>query len=167
MKVEEIDHRHRQYGDVRTAKPFPRKNATIVHQRGKFASFHCSCGRSPKTSRRTKQFDKKNCDASSIPGHVIKQNLTHGAKHGASERQQMYNKVKDMLQKARHNMVVTKSFWKDGTRMTISASVCQILSGLRSRLFSVMNLHWKTTHILQQQKERTRNEKNRFGTLVE
>ena len=66
---------------------------------------------------------------------------------------------------ANPSMVVTKSFWKDGTRMTITAIVCQILSGLRSKLFSMMNLHWKTTHILQQQKERTRNEKNRVLSL--
>ena len=26
----------------------------------------------------------------SIPGYVIKKNLTHGAKHGASERQRMF-----------------------------------------------------------------------------
>ena len=50
---------------------------------------HCSCGRSLKPSQRTKLFDKKNYDALSIPSYVIKKNLTHGAKHGASERQRM------------------------------------------------------------------------------
>ena len=62
---------------------------------------YCSCGRSLKPSQKTKQFDKKNCDALSIPGYVIKKSLTHGAKHGASERQRMYNKAQEMLQKAR------------------------------------------------------------------
>ena len=57
------------------------------------------------------------------------------------------------------SMVVTKPFWKDGTRMTITASLCQILGGLRSRLFSMTNLHWTTNPTLQQQRKRTRNEK--------
>ena len=56
---------------------------------------YCSCGRSLKPSQKTKQFDKKNCKALSIPGYVIKKNLT------ASERQRMHYKAKDMLQKAR------------------------------------------------------------------
>ena len=45
--------------------------------------------------------DKKNYDALSIPGYVIKKNLAHGAKHGASERQRMYHKAKEMILKAR------------------------------------------------------------------
>ena len=45
-----------------------------------------SCGRSLKPSQRTKQFDKKNYDALSIPGYINKKNLTHDAKHGASTR---------------------------------------------------------------------------------
>ena len=32
---------------------------------------YCSCGRSPKPSKRTKQLDKKNHDASSFPGYVM------------------------------------------------------------------------------------------------
>ena len=43
----------------------------------------------------------KNFDALSIPGYVIKKNLHRGSKHGASERQRMCYKAKDMLQKAR------------------------------------------------------------------
>ena len=53
---------------------------------------YCSC---------TKKLDKKNFDALSIPGYVIKKNPRRGAKHGASERQRMYYKAKEMLQKAR------------------------------------------------------------------
>ena len=60
---------------------------------------YSSCGRSLKPSRR--KLDKKNYDALSIPGCVIKKNLTPGAKHGASERQRMYCKATDMLPKAR------------------------------------------------------------------
>ena len=62
---------------------------------------YCSCGRTLKPSQRTKQLDKKNSDALSIPGYVIKKNLKHGAKHGASERQRMYYKAEEMLQNAR------------------------------------------------------------------
>ena len=50
----------------------------------------CSCGRSLNPSQRTKQFDKQNYDALSLPVYVIKKNLTHGAIHGTSERQRMY-----------------------------------------------------------------------------
>ena len=35
-------------------------------------------------------------------------------------------------------------FWEDGTRMTNTASLCQKFGGLKSRLFSMTNLHWKT-----------------------
>ena len=49
----------------------------------------------------TKKLDKKNYDALPIPGYVIQMNPTRGAKHGASERQRMYYKAKEMMQKAR------------------------------------------------------------------
>ena len=55
-----------------------------------------------------------------------------------------------MLQKARQPcMVVTKTCWEDGASLTNTASLCQKLGGLRSRLFSMTNLHWKTTPKLQ------------------
>ena len=40
-------------------------------------------------------------NALSLPGYVVKKNQPRGAKHGASERQRIYYKAKDMLQKAR------------------------------------------------------------------
>ena len=40
---------------------------------------------------------------------------------------------------------VTKPFWEDGTRMTNTASLCQMLGGLVNRLFSMTNLHWMTS----------------------
>ena len=49
------------------------------------------------------------------------------------------------------SMVDTKPFWKDGTKMTNTAILCQKLGGLTSRLFSMKNLHWKITPILQQE----------------
>ena len=72
-----------------------------------------------------------NYDALSIQRYVIKKNLIHGAKHGASERQRMYYKAKVMLQKARQpkHMVATKPSSNYGTRMTITASLYQKLGG--------------------------------------
>ena len=40
-------------------------------------------------------------------------------------------------------VVVTKPFWKDGTMMTNTASLCQISGGLRSRSNNMTQLHWK------------------------
>ena len=66
---------------------------------------------------------------------------------------------------ANPSMVVTKPFWKDGTRMTNTA-FCQILGGLRSRLFSMTNLHWKTTLILQQERKELETRKMGCSSLV-
>ena len=56
-----------------------------------------------KTLAKDQQLDKKNYDALSTPGYVIKKKKTSPMvpKHGASERQRMNNKAKEMLQKAR------------------------------------------------------------------
>ena len=50
-----------------------------------------------KSSQRTQELDY---DVLSIPGYVIKKNI-RGAKHGRSERQRLYCKGKEMLQKGR------------------------------------------------------------------
>ena len=57
-------------------------------------------------------------------------------------------------------MVGTEPFWKDGTRTTNTASLCQKLGGLKSRLFSMTNLHWKNHSYSATREERTRNEKS-------
>ena len=41
-------------------------------------------------------------------------------------------------------VVVTKTFWTDGTMMTNTASLFQILGGLRNVSFNTMKSHWKT-----------------------
>ena len=61
---------------------------------------NCICGRCLKSSRRTQELDKNNCDVLSIPGYVIKKNTIRGAKHGPSERQRMCFKAMEMLQQA-------------------------------------------------------------------
>ena len=51
------------------------------------------------------------------------------------------------------SMAGTKPFWKDGTRTTHTASLCQKLGGLKSRFFSMTNLHWKVSPTLQQKRK--------------
>ena len=43
---------------------------------------------------------------------------------------------------ANTNMLVPKPSWKDGTRMTITESLSQTLGGLESKLSSMTRLHW-------------------------
>ena len=62
---------------------------------------HCSCGRNWKYSQRVTTHQKANCDFTSIPGFVNGKNSSRGPKHGASERQIMFFKAKEMLKKAR------------------------------------------------------------------
>ena len=40
-------------------------------------------------------------------------------------------------------VVVTKALWTDGTMMTNTESLCQILGGLRNRSFNMTQSHWK------------------------
>ena len=77
---------------------------------------YCSCGKSLKPSQSTKKLDKKNLDALSIPGYVIKKTLHRGAKHGASERQRMYYNTKEMLQKTRQAWCKQDHFGKMAQR---------------------------------------------------
>ena len=83
--------------------------------------------------KRIDSLNKARYDVLSMPGYVIKKNPTHGARHGPSVRQCMNCKAHDMLRKAR----------KDGTMMTNTASLCQILGGLRNRSFNMMQSQWK------------------------
>ena len=64
-------------------------------------TIYCSCGRNLKYKRSPTTTHKANCDCTSIPGFVIKKNSFRGLKHGASERQVMFSKAKEMLKKAR------------------------------------------------------------------
>ena len=60
------------------------------------------------------------------------------------------------------NMVVTQTFWTDGSMMTNAANICQILGGRRKTSFKTMKSHWKAIPTLQQDKKegRTRNHGN-------
>ena len=57
-------------------------------------------------------------------------------------------------------VVVTKPFWKDGTMMTNTASLCQISGGLRGRSNNTTQLHWKINLTWLQLKKRSRNDKS-------
>ena len=104
-------------------------------------------------SERNRQLNKERYDVLSIPSYVIKKNPTHGARHGPSMRQHMCYKAHEMLKKARmQKMVVTKTFWTDGTTMTNTASFCQILGGLRIAL--------EDHSYVATQQQRSRNEKS-------
>ena len=126
---------------------------------------YCSCGRSLKPSRRTKQLDKKNYDALSIPVYIIKKNLTHGAKHGASERQRMHNKAKEMLQKARqpehgcYKTILERWHKDDKYRKSVSD-----IGWTEELIIQYDELALEDHSYIATREERTRNE---VGTLVE
>ena len=44
---------------------------------------------------------------------------------------------------AKTKMVIVKLFWKDGYGMSNTASLCQILDGLKNKLNNMTHLHWK------------------------
>ena len=63
----------------------------------------CSCERNLKYSQSPSTLQKTNCDFSSILGFVIQKNSSRRAKHGASERQVMFFRAKQILHKARQS----------------------------------------------------------------
>ena len=86
---------------------------------------YCSCGSNMKSTRSPTEFDQNNRDVTSIPGYVIKQNSSRGAKHGPSERQRMYYQAKQMLKKARlKSTEATQRYLRDGTPAKRSRSRC-------------------------------------------
>ena len=86
----------------------------------------CSCGRNLKYSRSPTTFQKTNCDFTSIPGFGIKKNSSRGPKHGVSERQVMFYKAKQMLEKARqskhgnHPTIFSRWYEQEGYRKSLA-----------------------------------------------
>ena len=104
----------------------------------------CTCAKCMQPTERNRQLNKARYDVLSIPGYVIKKNPTHGARHGPSMRSACTTKHMICCGKpASRKVVVTKPFWKDGTMMTNTASLCQILGGLENRSFNIMQSHCK------------------------
>ena len=87
---------------------------------------YCSCARNLKYSRSPTPFQKTNCDFTSIPGFVIKKNSSRGPKHGASERQIMFFKAKEMFKKARqgkhgnHPTIFSRWYEQEGYRKSLA-----------------------------------------------
>ena len=87
------------------------------------------------------------------------QESTHEVRRGTYMRQFTCYKSNEMKKASKHNSGIQKIFCKDVTMMTNTASLCQILGGLRNILFSMANLQWKTTPVLQHERNalETRN----------
>ena len=87
---------------------------------------YCSCGRNLKYKRSLTTTQKANCDCTSIPGFVIMMNSSRGPKDGQSERQIMFFKAKEMLNKARqekhgsHPMILSKRNEQEGYRRSLA-----------------------------------------------
>ena len=64
---------------------------------------YCSCGKFLKYKRSPTTTQKINSDFTSIPDIVFKKNSSRGPKHGASERQVMFYRAKQMRGKARQS----------------------------------------------------------------
>ena len=128
---------------------------------------HCSCGRCLKPSQSTKKLDKKNFDATSIPGYVIKKEPTPWCQTWSFRAAaNVTTRPRIRCRKlANPTMLGTKPFWKDDTTTTKIASLCEIFGGWKSRLFSMTNFYWKITSFFATREERTRNEKNRVLSL--
>ena len=126
----------------------------------------CSCGRSLNPSQRTKQLVKKNYDAlfqvtSSKRTSSMDPNSELPSGNECTTRPR-----RCCMKLANPSMVVPKPFGKDGTRMTDTANLCQILGGLRSRLFRKTNLHWRTTLFWQQDRKELETRKIGYSLKI-
>ena len=71
---------------------------------------------------------KANCDYTSIPGFVNEKNSSRGPKHGQSERQIMFFKAKEMLEKARsekhgsHPTILSRWYEQERCRKSIAST---------------------------------------------
>ena len=85
----------------------------------------CSCGRNLKYSRSPTTLQKTNCDFTSIPGFAIEKNSSRGPQHGATERQVMFFRAKQMLKKASqgkhgsHPTILSRWYEQEGYRKSL------------------------------------------------
>ena len=88
----------------------------------------CSCGRKLKYKRSPTTTQKAYCDFTSILGFVIEKNSSRGPKHGASERQVMFYRAREMLKKARkpkhggHPTILARWFSQEGYRKSLRST---------------------------------------------
>ena len=108
------------------------------HRKLQLRQMHAAVGKN-------RQWNKARYDVLSIPGYDIKKKS-----YPRSQTWNIYAAV-HVLQgtwnaedSPQAQKVVTKTFCTDGTMMTNTASLCQILGGLRNRSFNTMKSQWKT-----------------------
>ena len=106
-----------------------------------------------KPSHRTKNLDKKNYDA------FINPKLRHPKVTSVVPSMELLydnkcaSKPKGCCRKlVNPSMVDTPLFWKDGTKMTNTARICQI-GWAEEQIISMINWHWKITAIQKQDKK--------------
>ena len=145
LKSSGLDHRHGQYQDLELCD-FSKTQCPDCHFSWGIGIVYCSCGMSNTFAKYQKVGQETLRRLINYRLRHQTKNLHRGAKHGASERQRMYYKAKDMLQKARQPK---HGGYNTILEMTKIASLCQKLGGLKNKLFSMTNLHWKITPILQ------------------
>ena len=67
----------------------------------KLVSYTAHAEKCVQPTEKSRQFKKDRFDILSIPGYVMKKNLSRGARHGRSLRQTVYHKARDMLRQAK------------------------------------------------------------------
>ena len=125
---------------------------------GKWHIVYCSCGRSLKPSPRTKQFGQEDLR------RFLNSRLRH-QKEPHPWCQTWSFRAATSVQQSQGDAAEsspTQAWWLQNHfgKMTRTASLCQILGGLRSRLFSMTKLHSEDHSYMATREERTRSEKN-------
>ena len=83
---------------------------------------YCSCVRNLKYSRSPTTLQKINCDFTSIPDFVIQKNSSRGPKHGVSERQVMFYRLKKARQAehGNHPTILSRWYEQEGYRKSLA-----------------------------------------------
>ena len=131
-------------------------SAQIVLSIGMLASYTAPWENACSRRKEIDSWTKDRYDVWPIPDYVIRKNPSHGARHGPTVRQKIYHKSTRHAEESSQaqKVVVAEPFWKDGTMMTNTASLCQILGGLRNRSFNMTQSHWKVIPTWLQERSR-------------
>ena len=124
-------------------RPLQKYNALIAFFNWE-AGITCTCGKCMQPTERNRQLNKARYDVLSIPGNVIKENPTHGARHSTSMRQCTYYKAHEMLKKAPKHKSGGYENTLDRWHIDDTAKPCQILGALRNRSFNQACLYTVT-----------------------
>ena len=72
---------------------------------------NCTCGTCLRPSQNNRKLHKDRFDVLSIPNNVVKKRLSHGARHGPTERQRIY--FIDLIAVMKAQRKNTNSYWID------------------------------------------------------